>query len=245
MCPHSNILQYESRTTEHRYSNRIIDLKLAREMSMVYQARVLKDQVQHERQFFKYHLSRGVKTPRGLSPLGRSHFEYLYNILSMNPKSRVIAKVACPLRAHLNNADERVEYVTFECKVLLRALVTTYIFLLSKQSLISQDKSLCNDAIEYVPTQPYRYNLETQNLSTLVHERWLDNFAMDCLMADMNRRLLRKGQVFLPSMYQTLFSIHADNQISDLIRNAVDAVAKAQGRSRNQCAVMNVFIPWL
>ena len=56
---------------------------------MVYQARVLKDQVQHERQFFKYHLSRGVKTPRGLSPLGNSHFEYLYNILSMNPKSRV------------------------------------------------------------------------------------------------------------------------------------------------------------
>jgi len=180
------------------YGNRIIDIKLAREMSMVFQARVMKDQVQHERQFFKYHLSRGVKTPRGLSPLGRSHFEYLYNILSMNPKSRVIAKVTCPLRAHLRKPDERVEY-----------------------------------------------NLETQNLSTLVHERWLDNFAMDCLMADMNRRLLRKGQVFLPTMFQTLVEIHADNDISDMVRNAVDAVAKVQGRSRNQVAIMNIFVPYL
>ncbi len=147
-------------------------------------------QVQHERQFFKYHLGRGVKTPRGLSPLGRSHFEHLYGILSQNPKSRVIAKVPCPL-------------------------------------------------------QQTEYNLETQNLSTLVHERWMDNFAMDCLTADMNRRLLRKGQVFLPTMFQTLVEIHADNDISDMVRGAVTAVMKAQGRTRSNVAIMNVFIPWL
>ena len=179
------------------YGDRIVDLDAARQLEMVSRVNELRKSVSEERRFFRDRLVRGVRTPSGRKPLGRSHIEYLHNILSMNPKSRVIAKVDCPLRQH-RSKDDRVTY-----------------------------------------------NLETQNLATLVDERWLDNFAMDCLLADLNRKFLRQGHVFLPTMFQTLAEIHADNDLSDMIRDAVEAVARAQGRSRASCVVTNVYVPIL
>lgn len=179
------------------YNDRVVDLESARQLTMVFQAKELRGLVESERTFFKGLLARGVQTPRGLKPLGRTHLEYIYNILSKNPKSRVISKLDCPLRAHRAKDDQ----------------VT--------------------------------YNLETQNLATLVDERWMDNFAMDCLLADLNRKFLRQGHVFLSTMFQTLVEIHADNDLSDLVRDAVDAVARAQRRTRTSCAITNVYIPVL
>ena len=136
-----------TRTLEHRYSNRIIARSQVNVRCPWYIKLELKDQVQHE-MFFKYHLSRGENATRSFA---LKFAFWTFTIFSMNPKSRVIAKVPCLF----------MPIYGIQRKSGVRS-ITIHIYITSLNEL------------------QHRYNLETQNLSTLVHERWLDNFAMDC-----------------------------------------------------------------
>jgi hypothetical protein len=176
---------------------RFVDLKLARELCKWFKVQELARQVAHEQGFFGSLARRGLCVPRGETPLSSGHLASIQRALHGHGAASVLARVACPLRAH-----KKPDHVVL--------------------------------------------NLETQNLATLVHERWLDNFALDFLFAVNNRESLRRGHVFLPTILQSLFEIQSEADVRELAECVVEACRRAQGkRSASEVSVRACYVPWL
>eukprot|EP00941_MAST-03F_sp_MAST-3F-sp1_P002005 g2005.t1 len=88
-------------------------------------------------------------------------------------------------------------------------------------------------------------NLETQNLSTLVHERWLDNFALDFLFAMDNEKYLHRGHVFLPTILQSLMEIQSDKDVQELVICTIQSLCIAQKCQPQNVVLRNLYVPWL
>eukprot|EP00750_Incisomonas_marina_P025552 INCI556.1.p1 GENE.INCI556.1~~INCI556.1.p1 ORF type:complete len:1038 (+),score=195.25 INCI556.1:169-3282(+) len=92
------------------------------------------------------------------------------------------------------------------------------------------------------------FNMEPRNLESLVDERFTDNFCMDFLIAHFNSNngggFLRKGYVFLPTVYQLCAEVGDTKTTEEILRAAVHACFTAQ-RHTGRFNMNGILVPLL